>query len=129
VYGLLILIPALALAGATGLSLARSRSGAQVAKKKKRMPVLALNGLLIMVPAAFFLRMKALSGEFDGIFYSVQLLELAIGIIQLVVLGLNFRDGLRITGRLKTNDPFPLGPQAESKGPQRLPGKERSLTS
>lgn len=101
VYGLLILIPALAMAGATGLSLAKSRSGTLITKKKKRMPVVALNGLLIMAPAAFFLQHKATAGEFDILFYSVQVLELAIGLIQLSLLGLNFRDGLRIAGRLR----------------------------
>lgn len=100
-YGMWLLIPAMAITGGSGFSLAGARSGRLVDAKKKRMPIIAANGLLIMVPSAFFLSHKATIGEFDAVFYGVQVLELAVGFVQLVMMGLNFRDGLKLAGRLR----------------------------
>ena len=99
--GMWLLIPAMAATGGSGLSLAGGRSGRLVDAKKKRMPIIALNGMLIMVPSAFFLSYKATAGEFDSTFYMVQAVELAVGGVQLTLMGLNFRDGLKLAGRLR----------------------------
>ncbi|MBV6494836.1 MAG: hypothetical protein LDLANPLL_02873 [Turneriella sp.] len=56
----------------------------------------AINGLLLMIPAALFLNYKAGRGEFDTTFYVVQIAELSVGIAQLTLLGLNFKDGMRM---------------------------------
>ena len=100
-WGFLLLIPALAAAGGTGFSLAGGRAKGLAATKLKRMPVIAANGLLILVPSALFLAWKASAGEFDAAFYGVQAIELVAGAANLVLLGLNMRDGLRMTGRLR----------------------------
>ena len=100
-WGFLLLIPALAAAGGTGFSLVGGRVKGLAATKLKRMPVIAGNGLLILVPSAFFLAWKASAGEFDAAFYGVQAIELVAGAANLVLLGLNMRDGLRMTGRLR----------------------------
>ena len=50
--GLWVLVPAIALAGGSGLFMARSRRGRLVDAKKKRMPFIAANGLLVLVPCA-----------------------------------------------------------------------------
>ena len=63
------------------------------------MPVIALNGLLVLLPSAFYLNAKAQAGEFDALFYGVQALELLAGAINLTLMGLNLRDGLRLAGR------------------------------
>lgn len=99
--GMWVLIPAMAIAGSSGFSLAGAHSGRIVVAKRKRMAIIALNGLLLMVPSAFFLSHKALAGEFDTVFYAVQFVELAVGAVQLVLLGCNFRDGLKLAGRLR----------------------------
>lgn len=99
IYGLAILVPALALTGATGFALARARKGALVAGKTKRMPFIALNGMLVLVPAALYLYYKSGAGEFDTLFHAVQAIELGAGLTQLVLMSLNFRDGLRLAGR------------------------------
>lgn len=99
--GMLLLIPAMAVTGGSGFSLAGSRSGRLVDTKRKRMKIIAMNGLLIMVPSAFFLSHKANAGEFDTVFYAVQMAELAVGVVQLTLMGLNFRDGLKLAGRLR----------------------------
>ncbi|MAW90993.1 MAG: hypothetical protein CL574_07850 [Altererythrobacter sp.] len=100
-WGFLLLIPALAAAGGTGFSLAGGRAKGLAATKLRRMPVIAANGLLILVPSALFLAWKASAGEFDAAFYGVQAIELVAGAANLVLLGLNMRDGLRMTGRLR----------------------------
>lgn len=98
-WGLLILVPALAIAGATGFRMARSSSDPRILKKKHRMPFIAGNGLLILVPAALYLAALASRGEFGSTFYGVQAIELVAGAINLMLMGLNIRDGLRLTGR------------------------------
>lgn len=96
VYGLFVLVPFLAATGGSGFALSKSREGLLVDKKRKRMAVIAGNGLLVMVPAAIFLNSKAAGAEFDSVFYAVQLLELAVGVVQLTLMGMNFRDGRKL---------------------------------
>ncbi len=100
-HGMWLLIPAMAIVGSSGFSLARSRAGRLLEAKRKRMQIIAGNGLLILVPAAFFLSRKATAGEFDATFYTVQAVELAVGLVQLTLMALNFRDGLKLAGRLR----------------------------
>jgi len=99
VYGLFMLVPFLAATGGSGFALSKSRQGLLVDKKRKRMAVIAVNGLLVMVPAAIFLNSKAAAAEFDSLFYAVQLLELAVGVVQLTLMGMNFRDGRKLAGK------------------------------
>jgi len=99
VWGLLLLIPAIAVTGATGMSLGKGRADVRVAAKKKRMPFIAANGLLILVPCAFYLDAQAAAGSLDTAFYAVQALELAAGAVNLFLIGWNMRDGLALTGR------------------------------
>lgn len=98
-WGFLLLIPALAAAGGSGFALAKTRRAGLVAAKIKRMPIIAANGILVLIPAALFLAAKARAGEFDSLFYGVQALELVAGAANIALLALNLRDGLRITGR------------------------------
>ncbi|MBB5703382.1 hypothetical protein FHS76_003285 [Ochrobactrum daejeonense] len=98
-WGFLLLVPVLALTGATGFTLAKGRTGL-VDTKIRRMPLIAANGLLILIPAALFLSSKARIAEFDVVFYAVQALELASGAVNITLLGLNMRDGLRMKNRL-----------------------------
>ena len=71
-----------------------------VGTKLKRMPIIAANGLLVLIPSALFLAAKAGAGEFDTAFYAVQAIELIAGAVNLVLLSMNMRDGLKMTGRL-----------------------------
>ncbi len=100
-WGMLILIPALAVAGASGMSMGRTRQGMLTTRKKKRMPFIAMNGLLILVPCAFFLAGKAGQSDFDAWFYGVQSIELIAGAVNMGLMGLNIRDGLRMSGRFR----------------------------
>lgn len=100
-WGFLLLVPALAAAGGSGFVLSKGRRGALIDKKKKRMPIIAANGLLVLIPSALFLASKAGAGEFDAAFYAVQALELVAGLVNLALLALNMRDGLKMKGRLR----------------------------
>ncbi len=98
-WGLLVLIPALAAAGGTGMRLSKNHTNPLVAGKKRRMPIIASVGLVLLVPSALFLARKAEQREFDTAFYIVQTIELTAGALNLMLLSLNFRDGLRVAGR------------------------------
>ena len=99
--GMFILIPAMAIVGASGMALGKKSFHPLAKKKKKRMPIIGLNGLLILVPAAFYLEAQAANGIFDTWFYGVQGVELIAGAANLTLMGINIRDGLRITRRIK----------------------------
>lgn len=98
--GMWVLIPAMAATGGSGFSLARSRRGRLVDVKGRRMKGVAANGLLVLLPSAYVLASWANAGRFDGAFYALQGLELVAGAINITLLVLNMRDGLRLTGRL-----------------------------
>src|SRR5690606_28272526 len=77
-WGFLVLAPALAITGFSGFRMGAKWKHPLVAAKKKRMPLIALNGLLILVPCAFVLRHFALSDDYGGVFYAVQALGRSI---------------------------------------------------
>ena len=97
-WGFLVLIPALAATGGSGLVLAKGRRAGLVGVKIKRMPLIAANGILVLIPSALFLASKAKAGEFDTSFYAVQALELCAGAANITLLSLNMRDGLKMKG-------------------------------
>lgn len=99
--GLFILIPAIAVTGGSGFVLSQGRKGRLIDNKKKRMPFIGMNGLLVLLPSAIFLDQWATAGSFDTKFYAVQGLELLAGAINLALMGMNMRDGLKMTGKLR----------------------------
>lgn len=99
--GLWIMVPLMAAVGGSGMVLGRLRKGRLVDAKKKRMPFIAANGLLVLVPCAIVLDRWAAAGAFDTAFYVVQAIELIAGAANLALMVLNARDGLRMAGRLR----------------------------
>lgn len=99
--GLFILVPAIAATGGSGFYLSKSRKGRLVDAKKKRMPFIAANGLLVLIPCAIVLSHWASAGSFNPTFYAVQAIELLAGATNLVLMGLNIRDGFKMSGRLR----------------------------
>ncbi len=100
-WGFLVLIPALAAAGVSGFALTKGRRAGLIGAKARRMPIIAANGILILIPSALFLSSKAQAGAFDAAFYAVQAIELAAGATNIALLGLNMRDGLKMAGWLR----------------------------
>jgi hypothetical protein len=108
--GLFILVPAIAATGGSGFALSKTRQGRLVQTKMKRMPFIAANGLLVLLPAAILLDSWAGQGAFDTRFYLVQALELLAGATNLTLMGLNIRDGLKLSGRWRPNQPASVRP-------------------
>lgn len=100
-YGLAFLVVLQLMTSGSGFALGKGRRGRLLEEKKKRMPIIGANGVLIMIPAAIFLNAKASAGEFDAWFYAIQTVELAVGLVQLTLMGRNFRAGLSLSGRLR----------------------------
>lgn len=105
VVAIALLIAAMAATGASGISLAGGRAGPLVNVKKMRMKLLAANGLLVMLPSAAFLYFRAAAGQFDALFYGVQAIEIVGGCAQLALLGLNLRDGFKLTKGKRARPP------------------------
>ncbi|MFV0359199.1 hypothetical protein [Tropicimonas sp.] len=99
--GLWVLVPALAATGLTGQRLVRNPRLPLVRAKMRRMQVAAGLGLLVLVPAAILLARWSATGQFGAAFVIVQILELAAGATNATLLSLNFRDGLRLSGRMR----------------------------
>ena len=99
--GLFILVPAIAMTGGTGFALSRSRTGKLVETKKRRMPFIAVNGVFVLIPCAIFLERLASAGTFDMTFYVIQAIELIAGAVNIILMGMNIKDGFRMTGRLR----------------------------
>jgi hypothetical protein len=104
-WGFLIVVPALAITGASGFRIAGASSEPRVIKKRRRMPIIAANGLLVLVPAALYLAALASRGEFGMLFYGVQAIELVAGAINLILMSLNIRDGLSLTTKRRSRAP------------------------
>lgn len=98
VYALIVLVPSMIAVKITGGILAKGRieTDERLQKKKKRATIMAINGVLIMVPAAFFLNYKASLGEIDNIFRVVQGIELFVGSFQYYFVIANLRSGLKL---------------------------------
>lgn len=100
-YGMAVLVPSLMTTAGSGFSLAGSNKGRLVSNKKIRMPLIALNGLFILVPSAVFLWWKASHQDFDTAFMIVQATEILAGAVNIILISLNIRDGLKLSRMLK----------------------------
>jgi hypothetical protein len=98
-WGFVLLVPALAVTGASGFRMAGASKDPRVLRKKRRMPFIAGNGLLILIPAALYLATLAARGDFGTKFYIVQVIELAAGAVNITLMSLNIRDGFSLTQR------------------------------
>lgn len=91
-WAMVLLVP---LAARTGRKLAGKSGNGVVDGKRKRMRWIAPNGLLLLTLGSY-LYYKASQGQFDPFFRSAQLVEWAVGLTNLVLLGLMIRDGYRL---------------------------------
>lgn len=98
-YALIVFIPCMAITGATGFAMGGKNTFPILVAKRRRMPIIGANGMLVLIPAAIFLSVKAQAGGFDTWFYTVQGVELLAGGINLFLMGLNIRDGRQMSRR------------------------------
>lgn len=100
-WGLILLIPALATTGATGFFLGRGSRNPQILAKQRRMAFIAATGLGVLVPCVLYLTTTVTVDHSRSMaFWTVQTIELMAGGTNIVLMSLNIRDGLRLTGRL-----------------------------
>jgi hypothetical protein len=98
---LLIAMPAL---GISGVKLAGKSKNPLVITKLKRMKIIGLNGILLILLALFlFYRIK--NHGMDTLFLMAQVVELLLGGINLILIGLNLKAGLELSGKLKKVHP------------------------
>ncbi|RAI44053.1 hypothetical protein CH341_11245 [Rhodoplanes roseus] len=100
-WGLLLLVPMIAVTGLSGVRLAGGAKTPVIAAKMRRMPVIAANGVLVLVPCAVTLAVLSGRGDFGPTFQAVQALELLAGPVNLALIARNIRDGLALAGRRK----------------------------
>ena len=100
-WGLLVLVPALAATGGTGFLRAGRSRNAHIAAKKRRMQVVAPIGILVLVPCVLYLGTTSSASGLGTYFYPVQGIELVAGAVNITVMSLNVRDGLRLTRRFR----------------------------
>jgi hypothetical protein len=100
-WSLLALVPAIMATGVSGYAMVGRPTRGPLLSKFRRMQFIAANGILVLAPAALFLAWKAGQGAFDSTFIAIQAAEFAAGSINLILIGLNIRDGLRMSGRLR----------------------------
>lgn len=98
-YAFIAFVPCMAATGASGFAMGGKSTFPTLVSKRRRMLIIGLNGLLVLMPAAFYLSFKARAGEFDSWFYAVQGLELLAGATNLFLMGLNIRDGRQMSRR------------------------------
>lgn len=98
-HAFIVFIPSMVITGATGFAMGGKSSFPMLVAKRRRMPIIGANGLLVLIPAALFLSAKAQAGEFDLWFNTVQGLELLAGATNLYLMGLNIRDGHEMSRR------------------------------
>lgn len=98
-YAFIAFVPCMAITGATGFAMGGKSTFPILVAKRRRMPIIGANGLLVLIPAAIYLSIKAQAGEFDSMFYTVQILELLAGATNLTLMGLNIRDGRKMSRR------------------------------
>ena len=97
--GIVILTIMMAITGATGFALAKDRKGRVIERKKRRMPIVAITGVFILIPAAIYLSIWASAGLFDTKFYILQTIEFIAGISNLTLMIKNIQDGRKLVGK------------------------------
>ena len=96
VYAFILFIPAMLIAGISGNKLAANSSDPLMRAKRRRIPKIALNGLLVLLPCAFCLNHLAQAEQFSATFYAVQIMELIAGAANLAMMTQNVGDGFRL---------------------------------
>jgi hypothetical protein len=98
-YSLPLLIVAMPTIAITGARLASNSQHPDITSKRRRMKWITTNGISLVAIACFLFYYSA-NNQIDRTFFVFQAAELVLGLSNIVLLGLNFRAGLRLSGRL-----------------------------
>lgn len=97
-----VYIPLILMTGGVGLVLSRDRQGRIVESKKKRMMVIVSCSLLILLPSVYAMAVRDPNKDVGNLMQAIQALEVLTLMLLIVLLGLNFRDGSRLTANRPT---------------------------
>lgn len=98
-YCLPVHMVAMPMLAKSGNKLAGHSKNPIIVRKMRRMKLIAFNGLML-ISLAIYLYYRATYAAIDGTFMSVQIVELCFGAFNLGLIGLNIKDGLKLSGRL-----------------------------
>jgi hypothetical protein len=99
---MLIAMPAL---GITGNKLGGKSTNPLIAAKRRRMKFVFMNGIALITLAGF-LYYRSHYVAIDGVFLTAQMLEFALGLTNLVLIGLNITSGLQLSGKGRRINPI-----------------------
>lgn len=99
-YALPILIISMPMLAVSGKKLAGNSKNPLITKKMKRMKFIAFNGF-ILISLAIYLYYHTNYKVIDNTFLYFQIAELLFGAINLSLMGMNVKDGLKLSGRNK----------------------------
>lgn len=94
---MIISMPSLAI---SGNKLAGKSKNSLIIQKSRRMKFIMFNGF-VLVFLAIYLYYRSHYREIDNTFFLLQLTEFAFGLINLTLIGLNARNGMQLSGKLK----------------------------
>jgi hypothetical protein len=103
-YSLPLMIVAMPILNISGNKLASKSQNPTVLAKRKRMKIIVVNGLCL-ISLACFLYYRSHYGVIDRLFHTAQILEFALGLTNLVLIVVNAKNGLELSGRLKKTQP------------------------
>ncbi|MFI6497912.1 hypothetical protein [Nonomuraea typhae] len=112
--GVSVLVLSMAATGGSGRMLAGKARGPAIKTKQKRIAVTAAIGLGVLVPCAIVLQRMAADGSFGTTFYLIQLVEFIGGGVNITLVSLNVRDGMRLTGRIRKKPRVLAGAQGRA---------------
>lgn len=96
IYPIPFLIISMIGAGMSGTVLGKTYHHSSVRKKAKRMPFIAVNGMIILLPLAYVLYTMSINEHFDFIFYTIQAAELVFGGLNIYLMALNIIDAKKL---------------------------------
>ncbi|CAM3728476.1 hypothetical protein [Polynucleobacter arcticus] len=94
--GMLLLVLTLSLTAIYGLVLSKKRQGNIIQAKKKRMIWILLIATLVLLPISYLLSLHAQTERLDWLYFVPQGIEYIFDVIILILLGLNFIDGVKL---------------------------------
>jgi len=99
-FALPLMLVAMPLVGISGKKLAGKSRAPLVQRKLRRMKFMAINGFILIILASL---LYFLSRDFrlDARFYLLEVLELLLGGVNISLMMLSVRDGMRLSGRSK----------------------------
>ncbi|MDO6500749.1 hypothetical protein [Photobacterium sanguinicancri] len=91
-----VLVLSMMVVGISGKKLYPAEPKGVLAVKAMRLKIAAFNGVVILIPAAYFLAAWSAEGLFDARYWLLQVVELLAGATNATMIGLNIRDGVRL---------------------------------